>query len=350
MDLKRFLKDAKVDSCIFSTSGNNINGNFYYFAGMSKMTQVTATAVINRKGLVILTNNLECDLFRRGEVVVIEKREDTERAMRKYNGKRVGVDFSSISAAGLLRFRKLLRGRKIIDISKKISGLRSIKSNVEIKKIKEACRIAEEVLGGMEKLVKKCRTESDLALELEYTARRNGAEGISFPPVVAFGKNSAVAHHVPGKTELGKGLLLIDFGVIFDGYCSDITRMFYLGRADEKTKQMYDSVYSAKQAAIKQIKNDVRMKDVHNAADSVLKEKLNQKLIHSIGHGLGIEVHDYPEGINGKSNGTLKNNMVITIEPGYYRKGWGGIRIEDDVLVRNKAIFMTKSPPHITEI
>lgn len=350
MNTSSFLRENKLSSCVFSTSSNHVNENFYYFAGLSKTSQVTATLILTSKGPVILTNKLEHKIFRgKGKLVLIETRKDVEDALKKYCSKKIGTDFSYTTASRLSRIKKMAKGR-VTDVSKWLGEMRAIKSVSEIKKIEEACKITEDALDGVEKLLKNAKTEQALALELEYAARKNGAEAIAYPPIVAHGKNSALAHHIPDKTKLKNGLLLIDFGVVYDGYCSDTTRVFSIGAASEKIIKIYETVHMAQQASIKLVKNGSRASDVHIAADNILQKELKQKLIHSIGHGLGVEVHDYPEVINSKSKIILKNNMVITIEPGYYNTHLGGIRIEDDVVVGNRPKLLSKAPSSIIEL
>ncbi len=335
-------------SYIFSTAGDHVDENFYYVTGLSKIRQVSGAVIVTKKGNVVLTNILEHGLFK-GKKIILKERKDTIKAFRKYTGKTVGLNFSSMSANELKLYRKLLKGKKIVDISKDMFEKRSVKTREEIKKIKHACKITTDVLDDIDKLLKKSKTEKDLAMELECAARRNGAEAISFATIVAAGKGSALPHYALHSKKIGKGLLLIDFGVVHDGYCSDITRTFCVGRADQRTQYVYKSVYSAQQAAMKKVKSGAKASDVHNAASRVLKDTLGQELVHSLGHGLGIEVHDC-FGVNQKSKLVLKNNMVMTVEPGYYNKAWGGIRIEDDVVVRHSALQLSKAPNEIIEI
>jgi len=348
MNYKKILEELRVSSCMFSTSGSSVNENFYYFTGASKSTQVTGTVIVHKNGLVILTNRLEYKILSgKGKLIIVETRKDVENVLKKYCGSIVGVDFSSTSVERFNRIKKMLKDRKLIDVSGKIEKIRSVKSSHEIKNIKEACKITEEVLSGMEKIIKKCTTEKDVAIELEYASRKNGAEAIAYPPIVAFGVNSALPHHVPGKTKISKGLLLVDFGVVYDGYCSDLTRMFTVGRASAEVKNVYAVVYAAQQAAISEVRANAKASSVHVAANKILFTGLKQKLIHSIGHGLGIAVHDC-FAVSDRSNFTLKNGMVITVEPGYYGKF--GLRIEDDILVSKRAKLLSKAPAEITEI
>ncbi len=350
MDTESFLKKNKLTSCVFSTFGNHINENFYYFTGLSKTSQVTATLILTSKGPVILTNRLEHKIFiGRGKNILMETAKDVGDALKRYCGKKIGIDFSYTTVARLSKIKKLAQGNTY-DVSDRIGEFRSIKSLPEIKKIKDACKITEDVFDDVESLLKRAKTERELAIELEYNARKNGAEAVAYPPIVAHGKNSALAHHIPDGTKLKNGPLLIDFGVVYDGYCSDITRVFSVGKPSRRTEAVYKTVYKSQQASIKLARNGSKASDVHNAADDILRRELKQKLIHSVGHGIGLEVHDYPEGVNGESKLALRNGMVITIEPGYYEKGFGGIRIEDDIAIGNRPRLLSKAPPSIIEI
>ena len=346
MDFPKILAKCGADTLVFFTDGSRVDENFYYFTGLSKTAQVTGTVIVTKSGPVVITNRLESETFKCRKIV-IQKRAEAELAMRKYNGKNVGIDFTSVAYSRLLRFKKTLKGRKIVDVSKKMESIRSVKTPREIKNIKEACSISEELLENISGLVSKSRTEKELAAKVEYAAKR-ASEGVSFPPIVAAGKNSAAPHHIPGAARL-KGILLVDFGVVYNGYSSDITRVFYAGRPDNTSRNIYKTVYMAQKASIKEIMHGAKVCDVHNAANKILESELKHKLIHSIGHGLGIAVHEFPAfGENSKN--VLAKDMVVTVEPGYYKKGWGGIRIEDDILVGKKAVLLSTAPSSLTEI
>jgi Xaa-Pro dipeptidase len=346
----------KVNSLILSTNEDRIDENFYYLTEISKNKRVSATAIVNGKGTTVLTNRLEHGLFNKISTkgasgglrkIIVEKKEQFEKIIKQNAKGKVGMNLSYISFNSAKRYRRIVNG-KIIDVSKELGEMRAIKTNTEMKKIKEACRITEEIFGNIELLLHKSRTEKDLAVELDIAARR-ASEGNAYPTIVAFGKGSALPHYSPGNIKIGKGLLLIDFGVMYDGYCADLTRTFFVGRADEKAKRVYEIVHRAQLEGIKLIKNNARASDIHKAASRIIKKELNQDLIHSFGHGLGIEVHDYPESIGGKSKTILKNKMVITAEPGYYETGWGGIRIEDDVVVGIRKPII-EAPASLTEL
>ncbi len=331
---------------ILTTSEDHIDENFYYLTGLSKEKHVSATLLLNGNNKLILTNRLEHGLFKEKKII-IEKRAQFENILRKYCHGTVGMNLSYLSVNSHTRFQKILKGSKIVDISKELAKKREIKSAHEIRKIKTACKITSDTFDQIEKILKKARTEKELALELNYAAMKNGAEAIAFPTIIASGVNAALPHHSPTNEKIS-GLLLIDFGVVYDGYCSDMTRTFHIGKADEKAKRVYEIVYRAQTAGISKAKPNAKAKDVHNAAASIIKKELGQELIHSFGHGLGIEVHEDPL-ISSNAKTVLKNNMVITTEPGYYDKSWGGVRIEDDMVVGSPKPI-TKAPAFLMEI
>jgi Xaa-Pro aminopeptidase len=177
-------------------------------------------------------------------------------------------------------------------------------------------------------------TEVQVAATLEYAARLAGAEGMSFDTIVASGVRSALPHGQATAAKLPKrGFVTLDFGVILDGYCSDMTRTVHMGKAMAGERDVYDSVLEAQEAAVAAVAPGVTAGDVDEAARSVLRRvKLDQYFSHSTGHGVGLEIHEGPR-LAAKQKQVLEQGMVITIEPGVYMPGRFGLRIEDMVLV-----------------
>jgi Xaa-Pro aminopeptidase len=178
--------------------------------------------------------------------------------------------------------------------------------------------------------------EQDLAAELEYRMRRLGAEKPSFETIVAGGAHSALPHAQPGKARLDGGLVVIDMGAMQEGYASDMTRMLHIGSPGTKAKRMYRAVLEAQLAAIDAVRPGVRTTAIDAAARNVLKSYgMDRAFTHSTGHGLGLEIHEPPR-LGKKDKLRLKAGMAITIEPGVYVEGFGGIRIEDTVVVTER--------------
>jgi Xaa-Pro aminopeptidase len=218
-----------------------------------------------------------------------------------------------------------------------VERLRAVKDAQELATMRQAAVLISDVFTEALPLIKPGLTELDLAAELEYLMKQKGASGPSFETIVAAGPHSAWAHARPSSNPLRKSqLVVLDQGAILHHYCSDMTRTVFLGRAPANVRRMYRAVLAAQEAARAAIRPGVSGELVDAAARRVLKrERLAQYFTHSTGHGLGLEVHEMPR--LGKGEKTiLEEGMVITIEPGVYVEGLGGIRIEDDVVVTSE--------------
>lgn len=215
-------------------------------------------------------------------------------------------------------------------------NIRDVKSKKEILFIKKACSLADECFNLIWSNIKKkkYKKEKDIEQEINLFAAKNNLE-LAFKPIVASGKNSSIPHH-DNSSKLTNGFLVIDLGFKYKGYCSDATRTFYLGKPSKKEKELYELVLQAQQKIISDIYPGVQEKTLKNNIEEYLKDE-HKHFIHSLGHGIGVEVHEFP--LIGKTNTKLKENQVITIEPGVYKKQ--GIRIEDVVVVAKKPEILT---------
>ena len=210
------------------------------------------------------------------------------------------------------------------------------------------CRLFEHVLT----FIRSGLTEIDVAAELEYQARRLGAEAMSFETIVASGIRSALPHGRATSTPLPRrGFLTLDFGIIHGGYCSDMTRTVYLGKPGKKERDAYEAVLEAQEAAVRAVRPGASCREVDEAARSVLRKAgFAEAFSHSTGHGVGLEIHESPR-IGAGQKTSLLSGMVITIEPGIYLAGEFGIRIEDMVAVtRTGCQVLTPSPKALIEL
>lgn len=239
----------------------------------------------------------------------------------------LGVDSERISMAKSLSLHDL--GVELRDVSPILSGLRSIKDDFEADVIREACKITDGIMSDVINSWSEFQTEADVASFIEMKARKIGLP-CPFHTIVASGKNASDPHHRPTMARLASGPVVIDFGVCFRGYCSDITRTVCVGPPSDEVKEAYELVRRAQDTAISMIKPGVSCKELDAEVRSFFGLRADL-FIHGLGHGLGIEVHESPT-INARSQEVLKKGMVITIEPGVYTREFG-IRIEDDVLV-----------------
>jgi Xaa-Pro aminopeptidase len=226
------------------------------------------------------------------------------------------------------------------------------KEPAEIAVMRKAALLAGEVLEGALGLLKPGVREIEVAAEIEYQMRKRGATGPSFPSIVAFGERSALPHARPTARRLGKNeLVVLDLGVILGHYCSDMTRTVYAGRAPERVRRWYAAILEAEQGAIAAVRAGATCGEVDAAARSILAgHRLGRYFVHSTGHGLGLEVHEEPRVARGQKH-QLEPGNVITIEPGVYVPGVGGIRIEDDVAVHaDRSEVLTRIPRDLIEL
>lgn len=223
---------------------------------------------------------------------------------------------------------------KLVPLTGLVEKMRCIKEPAEIEVIRKSVRLNEKVFKAVFQTIQPGMSEIDVALALEQEMRKRGAERPSFDSIVASGDNGALPHAVPAPSPIAKNRsLTIDMGLVLDGYCSDMTRTFAVGKADKKYKKIHRIVRRAQLAGIKAVRAGVTGQEVDRAARNVIAEAGYGKYFgHSLGHGVGLAVHEAPS-VSQKGTAKLKEGMVITIEPGIYIQGWGGIRLEDMVVV-----------------
>jgi Xaa-Pro aminopeptidase len=249
--------------------------------------------------------------------------------------RRAGYDPDQWTVASLKALQKASGAKcRAIETAGVVESLRMKKDAQELGVMRKAAILVGEVLEGALKLLRPGVRETEIAAEIEYQMKKKGAAGPSFETIVAFGERSALPHARPTSKRLRKNeFVVLDLGVILAHYCSDITRTVYVGRASERARKFYSAVQQANQAATAAVSAGVTCGEVDAAAREVLKKNgLETFFVHSTGHGLGLEVHESPRVARGQSV-RLEAGNVITIEPGVYVEGFGGIRIEDDVAV-----------------
>lgn len=277
-----------------------------------------------------------------------------EDLAKKYKIENLGIDERNINVAEYKLLKKVFPTMEHIDLS----NVRAIKSEEEIKKIQRACRIGDEAFEYIKKKVKSELTESQIADILEKFIREKGAR-LSFEPIIAFDKNSSIPHHLTGKTKIGekKGQFLkMDFGVKFENYCSDMTRTVFWGKPSERQMETYETVKVAQEKVVEYLLEQLKKRteilagDVDKVARDYIISQGYPSIPHALGHGVGLEVHEYPA-IFAESQTVLKEGMVFSIEPGIYIEGFGGVRIEDLFgIAKGKLIKLTKSPRDLTII
>jgi Xaa-Pro aminopeptidase len=266
---------------------------------------------------------------------------------------RLGYSPSQVSVAQKRALEGLAGSRvRWVASDNQVEKLRAIKDSSELEKMREAAALISRVFQVVVREIRPGISELALAAELEYGMKAEGASGPSFETIVASGPRSAWAHARPSSKPLRKSeLVVLDQGAILRGYCSDMTRTVFLGRASARVRRAYRAVLEAQEAAKNATRPGIKAEAVDAAARRVLgRYGLSQYFTHSTGHGLGLEVHEIPRLARGGKT-TLEEGMVVTVEPGVYLEGVGGIRIEDDVLVSSRgAQDLTTAPREFLEL
>ena len=252
----------------------------------------------------------------------------------------LGFEADDMTVDTLDRFRKSLKNNNANPTLRPTSSicleLRSYKDDVELALLQHAIDIGDQAFEETAAQLRVGMSEKEAAWIFEQAVRERGAESISFPTIVAVGPNAARPHHSTGDTKIVEGQTIIfDCGAKYKGYCSDLTRTVVLGKASDKIKRIYDIVLTAQLAAIEMVKSGMTGEECDAIARKIIAEAgYEEHFGHSLGHGLGLDVHENP-GVGPNSKGKLQNGMPFTIEPGIYIPGWGGVRIEDVVILKN---------------
>jgi Xaa-Pro aminopeptidase len=273
--------------------------------------------------------------------------------LRRKRHSRVAVAPSRLSLAGWNVLKKAAgKGIRWIPTEGLVEQLRAVKNSSEIAVIRDAARVGSEVMEEIIRLIRPGVTELEIAAEIGFRMRQKGASGESFDAIVAAGPRSALPHARPTTRQIGKNeLVVLDLGAILRHYCSDLTRTVYVGRAPSRIRRWYQAVLEAQNAGRDALKHGVRAGVVDAATRGVLQRKgVGRYFVHSTGHGIGLEIHEDPRIARGQKN-LLETGNVVTLEPGVYIEGVGGIRIEDDAVVTPRGNeILTTAPRELLEL
>ena len=271
-----------------------------------------------------------------------------------FKGKRVKMGFEAehLNCKTYQRLKDLLPDCLLVPTEKAIETLTVKKDKSEIERIKKAIKITDRVFSEILDFIKPGVKELDLSAEMEYRMKRYGSSTPYFETIVASGKRAALPHGVASSKKIGKNeFVTMDFGAVFDGYTADMTRTVVVGKANRKQKKVYNTVLRAQSRAISKARSRMKACDLDRTAREVIKKAGYGKYFgHGLGHGIGILVHDNPA-INPTNQLPLEPGMVVTIEPGIYIPNWGGVRIEDDVLISQRGCkVLTTSERDLIEL
>jgi Xaa-Pro aminopeptidase len=277
-------------------------------------------------------------LIERGTVAALAK-----RATGRIGFESDAVTVEAHAALGKVTEAELVRAPGLV------AQLRVVKDETEIAALRRACAIADQALTELLHTKLEGRTEREIALDLEFRMRALGADGPSFDSIVAAGAHSAIPHHAPTDTAVRRGdLLKLDFGALVDGYHSDMTRTVVVGRAADWQRELYALVQEAQAAGCAAVDPGVPTKEVDAASREVITAAgYGEQFVHGLGHGVGLEIHEAPA-LSAASEDVLEARMCVTVEPGVYLPGRGGVRIEDTLVVAGETL--TGFPKELLEV
>lgn len=269
---------------------------------------------------------------------------------RRLGIRRLGMEMHTVTAAQYIQLRQALPDVELVDAD--TDGLRQIKTEEEIGFLQQACAIGDQALHDILPLIRSGATENQLRAELERSMLAHGSERTAFTTIVASGYRSAMPHGIASDKMVEDGdFITFDFGAVYRGYHSDMTRTFVVGPASERQRRMYHAVLRAQEAACAMIRPGL----IGSAPDQTVRDMLaNDELAsyftHSLGHSVGLEIHEGPN-LSPRETRTLAAGMVVTVEPGVYIPGFGGLRIEDTTVVREDGLqLLTQFPKELVEL
>lgn len=346
--LREKLKSLNLDGMIISNP-----------VSIKYLTNITLDGLllITRKENIFLTYTMYLEMVKstvtiNDEVIVSDFRDIDKDEYENFFlfCENVGFEENFVTYREYQYLKQKYKINNFVETEEIVEKLREVKDKEEIENIRKACEITDMCFEHLKSFIKIGKTEKEIALEIEMFFKLHGADGLAFDTVVAIGENSANPHWVPGnkKVEMASPIL-IDMGCKYKGYSSDMTRMIFMGCILEEIKPVYDTVLKNEELVIEQIREYASIKTLSQMVESDFKLN-NYTLIHALGHGVGLETHERPY-ITARNDTFLKENMVITNEPGIYLPGKYGIRIEDTILVtKNGCEILTKSPKTYTVI
>lgn len=353
--IKRIFNNTKAE-VIFLMNTDHQDSNFTYLTGFTSGVFEHTILIVTKTKTILPVSILEYEIAKEQRpsnmtVIKVDTRKEIMKIMKKYmKSKIVGINEAMLPYYAYASLKKNTKPKKIIGVYEAFAAARAVKDSRELSNIKIANRITKKAVEQVKRQLKEGMTEKEVAALIDYHMMKNGANGVAFPSIVAFDKNSALPHHMPDNTKLKKNaIVLMDIGARYNNYCADLSRtfMFKLDQKSEKYRklsEMYKIVKEAQSLGFSKIKDGVSGSDAHNAAAEHIDTSANGKykgtFIHALGHPIGIETHDAGPGLYSDSKEKLKANMVVSDEPGIYVVGFGGVRIEDDIIVTKKGAIM----------
>lgn len=345
--IKKIFDGVKDDlDLIVIKNSTCIDHTFFYVTGLASGLFEGSYALLHPNGsLEIITSVLEEQSARKGgfRVTIYKNRDELAKLIRNRLSKvkRVGLNFQSLVHSDYIQIKKYARRAKISDVSESVCRARAVKDADEISLVTKACKITSRIADEIPAMLKRGVREYEVCAEIVHRMQQMGAEGCAFNTIVAFGPHCAEPHFSCGSAKLKDGdFVVTDFGARYMRYCADITRTYVFGKPTKRHKDLYEFVYELQELALDEIRAGSECKTVQDVVDkAVSRSKFKGKFTHGIGHSIGLQTHDgiaftHPPGL------IQEENMVMTVEPGIYVNGWGGARIEDDVVITKSGYRM----------
>lgn len=353
--LQELLREEEIDALLITN-----HSNIFYLTGISAFSEKERDAriLLTQNSIYLFTSMLYSEMVKKraSHVSLVELsyqqpftkslleilKENSVRALCFEKNNLLFYEYESLSVS-------LSKSAKLLATQDFVESVRTIKDPSEQKYIQNACNLTDKAFDFIVRHVKSGVSEKELAFKIDTFIRENG-EDIAFPTIVAFGENSAIPHHHPTDYRLSEKdvFVLFDFGAKVGEYCSDMSRTVFFGKVSDHHKKMYDTTATAQRKGLEVLsgytRNGFRSTDIQNQANAIITTQGFPEIPHSIGHGVGIDVHESPS-LSLYSEADLEEGMVVTVEPGIYIPDFGGIRIEDTVLLKKDGIeILTKSP------
>jgi Xaa-Pro dipeptidase len=358
---QKIFEQMEEQDCFVLANGvePHLDASFFYVTGFPYGLFENSFLIAERSGKISLVTSLLEEPIARAFAAEMELYAEPDRdhmrsrlvSLAGSSMKSIALNSPELTYGSYLQIKSIFKGSKLVDASEAFESARLVKDENEISLIQKACDIASKVYEKIPSMLAEGVDESAVAARMAFEMQNSGGNGVSFDSIVAFGKNSAEPHYSPGNARLKKGqYVLCDYGAKFHRYCSDITRTLVFGKASKKQKEMYGTIRSALELGIELCTPENTGEFVHSKVAALIDStEYKGRFIHSTGHSLGLSVHDGP-GLSPRYKKMLKPGMVLTVEPGIYVPGFGGVRIEDDILVtKGKPKILTSASKELIE-
>ncbi|SIT85121.1 M24 family metallopeptidase [Edaphobacillus lindanitolerans] len=355
-EVTNYLKENGIDAAFITTPDN-----VFYLSGFMSdpHERLLAVAVFKDAEPFIIAPKMEVpDVKAAGWTGGVIGHEDTDDAWeivanavkeRDVHPASIAVEKVHMNVERFERLSTLYPEASFTGLDDKLNAMRNIKGEDELEKLRKAAELADYAVEVGCREIAEGKTELEILMAIEFEMKKKGVSHMSFDTMVLSGPKTASPHGNPGTRKIQKGdFVLFDLGVVWEGYCSDITRTVSFGEPTDKQREIYETVRRAEQAAVDAVKPGIRAMDLDKTARDVITEAgYGQYFTHRLGHGLGISVHEFPS-IHGANEIELQEGMVFTIEPGIYHPDVTGVRIEDDVVVTADGVeVLTKFPKEL---